>query len=84
MVIASPQQVSVMNHICDLTEKFIEQYPEYEGELWLGAFCKIIAYSFHNSEFTYEQFCKEMDIMKEMYQHLWIPEKDVAKEEDQK
>ena len=38
---------------------------------WVGAMLTLICESFHASNLTYEQFCNEMDLIKDNYKYLW-------------
>ena len=57
--------------VIDLVYEVLKDNKHLDGSLWISAFQSIAAQSMHNTGFTYEEYCHEMDRIKKGYKQLW-------------
>lgn len=54
-----------------LIEELVESNPQLDYNVWMGGLWTAISNCYHANDITYEQFCREIDDVKEFYKHMW-------------
>ncbi len=55
----------------DLILDLIQKHSEIEPTLWIGAMFSVLANGYKNSNFSYDEFCQEINNVSKHYKSCW-------------